>query len=153
MATDKSEPRIALILKVALFAVVLLVGVHAALTTYFDFALQGEELRKFGESKPVGLMSLREAEKERLGGGAMPIEKAMDELVRQGRKNAGSEFTPLPSKDLSALAGWSKMPAEVPTAMMIAASEDAGSPAAAGPAASTDAGAKPADAGAPKKKP
>ena len=151
MATDKSEPKIGLIFSVGLLCVVILVVVHAALTSYFNFALQGEELRKFGEVKPTALLALRAAEKDRLAAGAMPIDKAMEQVARQGRKNAPPEIAPGPSKDLAALTGWSKMPAEVPPAMMLA-EVDAGAPLATGPAMA-DGGAKPADAGAPKKKP
>jgi hypothetical protein len=151
MATDKSEPKIGLIFSVGLLCIVTLFVVHAALTSYFNFALQGEELRKFGEVKPTALLALRAAEKERLSGGAMPIDKAMDQLAHMGRRNASPEIVPGPSKDLAPLAGWSKMPAEVPTAMMLA-EVDAGAPLATEPGQGVDGGAK-SDAGAPKKKP
>jgi hypothetical protein len=159
MATDKSEPRVGLILTVGLGAVVTLISLRAALSTYFDFAVQAEELRKFGEIRPVSLLNLRAQDKERLTAGAMPIDKAMDQIARQGRKSAGPDFAPIASKDTSALHGWVKMPAEVPTAMEIASQDDAGvamdggvqaapSAMAAGPLR-----AKSIDAGAPKTKP
>lgn len=159
MATDKTEPRVGLIFKIGLFCTVLLMAVHAALTSYFNFALQGEELRKYGEIKPVALLNLRAAEKDRLNGGAMPIDKAMEQVSHEGRKNAEAAIAPVQSKDVAPLSGWSKLPLEVPPAMMAASVADAGAPAEAlsvapdAGAAHSDAGTKPAAPGAPKKKP
>ncbi len=159
MATDKSEPRVGLILKIGLAAVVTLIGFRAALSTYFDFAVQAEELRKFGEIRPASLLSLRAQDKERLNAGAMPIDKAMEQMARQGRKSAGPDFAPIASKDMSALHGWVKMPAEVPTAMEIASQDDAGVATDGGVQAAPSAlaaglaRAKSIDAGAPKAKP
>jgi len=158
MATDKSEPRVGLILKIGLAAVVTLIGFRAALSTYFDFAVQAEELRKFGEIRPASLLSLRAQDTERLNAGAMPIDKAMEQIARQGRKSAGPDFAPIASKDMSALQGWVKMPAEVPTAMEIASHDagvamDAGVQAAPSALAAGPVRAKPIDAGAPKTKP
>ncbi len=158
MATDKSEPRVGLIFKIGLLVILTLVVVHTALGAYFNSAVQAEESRKFGEIKPEALLSLREQEKERLSAGSMPIDKAMDQLARQGRKGLGPELAPTASKDMSALQGWIKMPIEVPTAM-VAASEasaiamDAGkAPPPAG--AAPDGGAmKAGDAGAATKNP
>ena len=159
MATDKTEPRVGLIFQIGGFSIVLLLAVHAALTSYFNFALQGEELRKFGEVKPVALLNLRAAEKDRLNAGAMPIDKAMEQVAHEGRKNAEPAIAPQPSKDVGPLSGWSKLPLEVPPPMMAASMADAGAPAEAlsvsadAGAAHADAGTKPAAPGAPKKKP
>ena len=160
MATDKTEPRVGLIFKVGLFCIVLLMAVHASLTSYFNFALQGEEQRKFGDIKPLALINLRAAEKDRLNGGSMPIDKAMDQVAREGRKNAEAAIAPAQSKDVAPLSGWSKLPLEVPPAMMAASLADAGAPAEAlavapdaGAPQHADAGARPAVVGAPKKKP
>jgi hypothetical protein len=160
MATDKTEPRVGLILKIGLFCIVLLMAVHASLTSYFNFALQGEELRKFGEIKHVALINLRAAEKDRLNGGSMPIDKAMEQVSHEGRKNAEPAIAPAQSKDVGPLSGWSKLPLEVPPAMMAASIADAGAPAEplavapdAGPAQHADGGAKAVPPGAPKKKP
>jgi hypothetical protein len=59
MATEKPDPNISLIFRVAVLALVTLVGTHAALVTYFDRVAQGEELRKVGSAKPEALMSGR----------------------------------------------------------------------------------------------
>jgi hypothetical protein len=160
MATDKTEPRIGLIFKIGLLCIVLLIAVHVALTSYFNFAVQGEELRKFGEIKAVALINLRAAEKDRLNGGPMPIDKAMDQVSREGRKNAEAAIAPAQSKDVAPLSGWSKLPLEVPPAMMAASMADAGAPAEAlsvaldaGAPQRADGGTKPVVVGAPKKKP
>jgi hypothetical protein len=157
MATDKTEPRTGLIFQIALLCIVLLAAVHASLTSYFNFAVQDEELRKYGEIKPVALLNLRAAEKDRLNGGSMPIDKAMEQVSREGRKNAEAAIAPAQSKDVAPLSGWTKLPLEVPPAMMAASAADAGAPAEA-PTVAPDAGAqragaKPSVVGAPKKKP
>jgi hypothetical protein len=116
MATDKSEPRVGLILQVGALAVVTLVIVHAALTTYFDRVAQAEELRKYGDLKPEALLNMRDDEKARLASGPLPIEKAMQQIVTKGRR-ASVEITPAVSKDLAPLQGWARMPAQVPSEM------------------------------------
>ncbi len=81
----------------------------------------------------------------------MPIEKAMQTIVAHGRMGASPDIMPSASRDLAPLQGWSKMPAEVPPAMMAAppATVDAGAHAVApGDAGSRTMGT---DAGAPRK--
>jgi len=148
MATDKSEPRIGLIIKVGALAVFTLIAVHAALSTYFDRMAQGEEFRKIGSAKPETLMSVRADEKQRLGSGPMPIDKAMHDLALHGRTGTSPELMPKPSMDTAPLQGWIQMPGEVP-APMLAASSQSAQPAPSASAAA-DGGAAPAsgDAGA-----
>ena len=129
MATDKSEPRVGVIFKVGILAVVTLVALRAALVTYFDRAAQAEEQRKFGDVKPEALQRLRADEKARLAGGAMPIENAMQQIAARGRMSASPDIMPTASKDLSALQGWIKMPSQVPSALAVPA-EPSASPAA-----------------------
>jgi hypothetical protein len=145
MATDKSEPRVGVILKVAAFSIVTLVAARFVLFAYFDHIAQAEEHRKIGEVKPEALLNMRADERARLTSGAMPIDRAMQQFVAKGR-NASPDIVPSASRDVSALQGWSKMPAEVPSPMM-APESDAG--AVAQPMA--DAGrAAAADGSAPK---
>lgn len=141
MATDKSEPRVGVILKVGALAVATLIGVHASLVAYFDHIAQAEEHRKFGEVTPEALLSERASEKERLSSGPVPIEKAMHELAAHGR-TASPEIMPSASKDLAPLQGWSRMPAEVPPAMT-APAEPAAAPSA-NASTAADASAPPA---------
>ena len=141
MATDKSEPRVGLIFKLGLFAILTLAVIRGALSTYFNLAVEGERLRKFGEIRPEALMSLRASEKERLSSGAMPIDKAMDQLAQKGRKSVGPNLMPTSSRDVAPLQGWTKMPVDVPPAMMVPPADPQNS-------ASADAGPAPARAGA-----
>jgi hypothetical protein len=117
MATDKSEPRVGLILKVGVLSIALLIGVHAFLVSYFDEVARAEEHRKMGDVKPEALLSARADAKARLNSGAMPIDKAMQQLAQRGRMEASPMLTPSASKDVAPLAGWSKMPSVVPPSM------------------------------------
>jgi hypothetical protein len=170
MATDKSEPRVGLIINVGLISVCTVVAVRIALGSYFDQVAQAEMSRKIGQAKPEALMELRTDEHARLMGGPMPIAQAMETLAKKGRSmTAIPEIAPTVSHDMSPLQGWTKMPIDVPAPMMAAAASASAAaaatpeaPAADGgvaPAAAPDAGAnatpsnaKPADAGAGKKK-
>jgi hypothetical protein len=147
MATDKSPPRAGLILKGSVIAIATLIATHSALVAYFDHYAQAEEQRKFGDMKPEALMSLREAEKERLHAGPVPIDKAMQQLAAGGR-TASPDIMPTASKDLAALQGGTLMPSQVPPEMTSAQAAPAPS---AQP--SVDAGAAPAPAAPPKGKP
>jgi hypothetical protein len=156
MATDKSEPRIGLIIKVALVVMVTLVILRAALTSYFDQLVQAEQDRKIVAAKPEALTSVRADEQDRLHNGPMPIDQAMHELAVKGR---GPDFMPVVSRDLAPLQGWARMPIQPPS-LMIAASQDGGTSTDAiadgGPPAPSTAGTsapKVPDAGASKKKP
>ena len=118
MATDKSEPRIGLIVKVGALSVATLLAVHAVLTAYFDDIAQAEEHRKFGDVQPEALLSERADEQARLTSGPMPIDKAMQQLAARGRMAASPDIVPSASRDVAPLQGWSRMPAEVPAAML-----------------------------------
>lgn len=139
MATDKSQPRVGLIFKIAAFSIATLIVVHAALVAYFDDVARAEEYRKFGDVKPEALMSVRANERGRLGSGAVPIDKAMQQIAARGRNAASPDIMPSASKDVAPLQGWSKMPAEVPPAMTAPEPPSA--------LATGDAGLAPPDAG------
>ncbi len=117
MATDKSEPRVVLIMKIAVFAILALVVIRTALVSYFDKVARAEEQRKVGDLKPEALMNVRADERARLSAGAMPIDKAMHDVAAHGRMAASPDIMPSASRDLAPLAGWSQMPADVPSAM------------------------------------
>ncbi len=118
MATEKAEPQTGLILKVGALAVVTLLVVHAGLVAYFDSIATAEEQRKFGDAKPAALTSLRADEQQRLNAGPMPIDKAMQQMVAQGRMGMSPMVVPSNSRDVAPLQGWSKMPSEAPSAMI-----------------------------------
>src|SRR5579864_7665459 len=98
MATDKSEPRVGLIMQIACASIVALVATHAALTSYFDKIASAEEHRKFGDVKPEALMAQRDEEKARLSSGPTPIAKAMQEIAQRGRTEASPAIVPSASK-------------------------------------------------------
>jgi len=118
MATEKSEPNTGLILKVVVFAVVTLLLIRSGLVAYYDDAAKAEEQRKWGDAKPVALMSLRADEQQRLTSGPMPIDKAKEQMAAQGRMGVSPMIAPSISRDVAPLQGWSKMPGEAPSAMM-----------------------------------
>jgi hypothetical protein len=146
MATDKSPVRFALIVKVGAIAIATLIVLRVALESYFDHFVQLEEHHKVGEAKPESLMSLRADEAQRLATGSMPIEAAMQTLAKRGRMAMSPEIAPTASRDVGPLAGWVKMPSEVPAPMEAAA--DAG----AAPKATAEAADAATDA-APSKTP
>lgn len=154
MATDNSEPRVGLISKIGVSAIVVLLATRALLTAYFDRETQAELQRKVGSAKPEALMNLRASEGTRLSSGAMPIDKAMAQLTSRGRMGLGPELAPSASKDLAPLQGWVKMPSEVPPAMTASATPPEVRPGDAGAALSTfaDARARGTDGGAVKNK-
>ena len=90
----------------------------ALLNTYFDQIASAEESRKFGQVVPQALLNLRADEEQRLTGGPMPVDKAMQAIVARGRMGASPDIMPSASRDLAPMQGWSKMPVEVPPAMM-----------------------------------
>jgi hypothetical protein len=139
MATDKSEPRVGLIFRIAFLVIVSLVCIRAALNSYFDQIASAEEQRKFGDIVPQALNDLRADEQKRLTEGPMPVEQAMKEIAAKGRKDVSPDVMPSASaaRDIGPLQGWQKMPSEVPPAMTATAAPEPV------PAA------VPADAGAP----
>ena len=136
MAIDKSEPRTGLIFRIGLLVVGLLIGTRALLNTYFDQIASAEESRKIGQVVPQALVNLRADEEQRLTGGPMPVDRAMQAIVARGRMGASPDIMPSASRDLAPMQGWSKMPIDVPAPMMAPPPEtsDAGAPAAAPPA-------------------
>jgi hypothetical protein len=116
MAIDKSEPRIGIILQVALIAIVTLFAVRAVLNSYFDHMTRVEEARKV--APPEALRSVRADEEQRLKTGAMSIDVAMQTLATKGRMNASPDIAPsAKTKDVAPLQGWVKLPGTVPPAM------------------------------------
>jgi len=150
MAIDKSEPKVGLIFRIGLLVVGLLIGIRALLNSYFVEIASAEESRKIGQVVPQSLINLRADEEQRLTGGPMPVDQAMQALVAKGRTGASPDIMPSASRDMGPMQGWSKLPLEVPPAMMAAPVDaaDAGAPAATPPG---DAGAHTTGPGAPRK--
>jgi hypothetical protein len=149
MATDKSEPKMGIIFRIAILLIITVLGTRWALMSYFDDMARGEFHRKMGEAASPGLVSLRASERERLMSGSLPISAAMQHMATQGRANVSPDIAASASHDTAPVAGWSKMTNEVPAAMTAPPPP----PPADSAAASPDAGAKlPVDAGAPARK-
>jgi len=146
MASDKSDPRVGLILQVGLLAIVTLLGTRAFLQAYFDRMERAEITRKLGTND--SLISLRAEEKQQLSGGAMPIDKAMQMLATKGRLNASPEIMPSASKDRAPLEGWTRLPGQVPTAFAVPPPEPVPAP-----SASTAPSTAPSATPAPSQKP
>jgi hypothetical protein len=146
MTSDKSDPRVGLIVQVGVLAIVTLIVTHMTLSAYFDRVNRAEVQRKVGV--PEALMSLRADEKERLNAGAMPIDQAMQTLSTKGRMAASPDIMPSASKDLAPLQGWTKLPGQVPAAMN--APPPVSPPAPPPPSASAAPSAAPASSAKPK---
>ena len=100
MAIDKSEPRVGLIFRIGLLVVGLLIAIRALLNSYFVEIASAEESRKFGQIVPQPLLNLRADEEQRLTGGPMPIDQAMQAMVARGRMGASPDIMPSASRDL-----------------------------------------------------
>jgi hypothetical protein len=150
MASDKSDPRVGLILQVGVLAIVTLLGTRAFLQAYFDRAERAEIARKMGT--PDSLISLRAEEKQALNAGPVPIDKAMQMMAAKGRMNASPDIMPSASKDKAPLEGWTKLPGQVPPAFALPPPEPPPAPSASASAAPA-ASAAPSAAPAPSQRP
>jgi hypothetical protein len=154
MASDKSDPRVGLILQVGLLAIVTLLATRAVLQAYFDRMERAEITRKIGTND--SLVSLRAEEKQQLSAGSMPIDKAMQLLATKGRMNTSPDIMPSASKDKAPLEGWTKLPGQVPPAFALPPAEPPPAPSAspsAAPGASAVPSAAPSAAPAPSQRP
>jgi hypothetical protein len=159
MATDNSPPRIRIILTVAFSSLVILVTLNYVFRSYF--IMMTEEVEHEHLWKPVELIKLHEGEEKNLTSGALPIQRAMQELAQHGREGSAglkqyADITPEPSNDLGAMVGWIRSPNQaVIDAINASAANDGGAPDQA--AVTTDGGAAPMaaglDAGRPPMKP
>lgn len=134
MATDKTEPKVGLIVKIGVLAIVSVVGVRIGLVSYFRASLAEERQRKYEMQQPDILQKVRDDEAKAMGN----VEASMKAMAG-GQRAAGIE--PKQSNDMAPMEGWRLMPRPVPAAP--AEVPDAGAPAT---AAVEDAGA--ADSGA-----
>ena len=165
MATDSSPVQNKLIIAVGGLTIVTLVGLKFVFDSYYASMI--DEVNRTKLAPTTELTSHREAEKKRLSGGVMPIEKAMAELASKGREAPdalGSDLAPRQSDDLGPMTGWvrlpkaaphSDLPAPVPHAMDVVAG-DAGAttlPLPTAPAAGDAGAAPPTPHGEPPKPP
>lgn len=123
MATDKSEPKTALILQLGVFIVVLLIGIRFSLVSYFNGAMDAEYDQKVASHKSEPLAALRAQEQKSLSGGAMPIDKAMTLVATKPRDQLGQEVAPQQSEDLAPMIGWGLTPRPEPVVVHIAVTD------------------------------
>ena len=117
MATDKSEPKVGLIFKVAAISIVSLIGLRMGLVTYFHF---WEDKLKAEANNPVGgspdLAMVRANEKS-LTDSPMPIANAMKMMSSTDRMRIAAVMPQHPidggPDDMRAVTDcWSKMPCD-----------------------------------------
>ncbi len=118
MATDATDPRVGLIVRIGIIAIGTLVVTHLGITAYFDDLAKAETYRKVGSIKPEALMAARADEQQRLSSGPMPIDKSMQLMVAKGRMGLAPELAPSASRDIAPLQGWMQMPSDVPPTMI-----------------------------------
>jgi hypothetical protein len=108
MATDKSEPKIGNIVKVAVTGIVALVAIRIGLVTYFHNVIDTERNTKYVQmGKPQELHDLRSDEAKRLAG----IDQSMQMLATKGRMEPGIEpQQPKAENAKDTLVGWMQMP-------------------------------------------
>lgn len=133
---DDTPPRNRVIAAYTALAVMTLIGLKFVFDSYLDASRRSVRTEQLRTSQATAaLEEYRERQRERLAGGAMPIERAMSELARRGR-NAFPLIRPAPSQDLDPLRGWAQLPREPAAAgpTLTASSPAASSPAASSPA-------------------
>ena len=123
MAVDTTPPRSKLIFIAAGICVATLIVLKFILDSYFVVETEKEVAEKVLTRAPVEIDALRKQQEALLRGGAMPIDRAIAAIAKQGRK-ADESIEARPSDDTGALVGWAELPNEVeePKAKEIAAS-------------------------------
>src|SRR5947209_5269424 len=113
MATDKSEPRVGLIVKVAGLAIVVFIGVRFGLVSYFEGVQDDIRAKQAAEEEHPELDQVRQREQS-LDKGPTPISNAMQTLANTDRSRKGiNGIDPQPSNDMRAVTDcWAKMPCD-----------------------------------------
>lgn len=112
MAHEKSAPNTRTILIAAIISVVTLGLLDMGLKSYYIIMFEDEEERKVLHVPTTQLNKLREAEQQRLGAGAIPIDKAMRDLAARGldnstpRKIGNVDLVPESSNEQAPMVGW-----------------------------------------------
>ena len=115
---DDSPPQLRIIVGYSIFAVLCLVGLKFGFDSYLDTSrISVRRLHLAGSHTVAALEEYRDAQRSKLGGGAMPVERAVQELGRRGR-GAFPLIRPVESTDLDPLRGWSQLPREVPASAL-----------------------------------
>nr|MDQ3032913.1 hypothetical protein [Myxococcota bacterium] len=111
---DDTPPRNRVIMTYTVLAVITLVGLSFVFDSYIDVSRRGVRREHLAESQAgLVLEAYREEQYERLARGPMPIERAMEELVRRDRR-ALPLIRPTASDDQGPLQGWTQLPRAYP---------------------------------------
>jgi len=115
---DDSPPRLRMIVGYSVFSILCLVGLKFSFDSYLDTSrIAVRRLHLTGSHTVAALEEYRDAQRSELGGGAMPVDRAIQELGRRGR-GAFPLIRPVESTDLDPLRGWSQLPREVPASAL-----------------------------------
>ncbi|AKF06456.1 hypothetical protein [Sandaracinus amylolyticus] len=118
---DDTPPRNRVIFTYTVLAVITLIGLKYVFDSYMDVSRRDRRRENIEESRTTAeLAEYRESQREALRGGAMPVDRAIDELGRRGR-GAFPLIRPAASQDLDPLRGWQQLPRELPAALAPAA--------------------------------
>jgi hypothetical protein len=147
MAADNSPPRIQPIAITAFIAVLVLVGLKFVFDSYYLAMFEAEEYRKVGSVEPSQLLALRAAEKKSFAAAPVPIDRAID-LVVKGRADPmpdpkAGDITPQPSADNAPLIGWASLGRVAPAAPAGAPSSEPAGGASPAPATSASGASAP----------
>jgi len=109
MATERTEPRIGLIVGLTLLAVCIFFGLRAYLVSYF-YMIADDEIAAKAAGVPRArrlLAQTRQREQTTLNAGTTPLVAAVAAI---GSGERPAVVAPRPSDDLSAMQGWGLMP-------------------------------------------
>lgn len=140
---DDTPPRNRVIATYTVLAVITLAGLKFVFDSYMDTSRRAVRAEHISDSHTAETLdAYREQQAQRLSGGAMPIERAVQELGRRGR-SAFPLIRPTPSEDLDPMRGWTQLPRELPAGAEPVVAPEAAAPEAAAPEAAAPEAAAP----------
>ena len=107
MAAEKTDPKIGLIVGVAVASIGTFLGLHSLLVSYYDIEEHAELQAKILGQPAADLHRQRDSERTRLENGAVPITQAMELMARGGRPQV---IEPTGSVDFAPMQGWMQRP-------------------------------------------
>ncbi|GAB4198008.1 MAG: hypothetical protein OHK0013_06690 [Sandaracinaceae bacterium] len=112
---DDTPPRNGVIFFYTVLVVLTLICLKFVMDSFLDSSRRAIRAQHLERSRANELLAEhREREREALGSGEMPIDRAMRELAQRGR-GAFPQVRPFPSTDRGALEGWNRRgPTEAP---------------------------------------
>ncbi len=108
---DKTDTNNRLIFGVTALTLATMLALKFVLSSYFNQMVDEEQGRKSLRRPASEIARLRESEGQRLTGGRLPIDRAMENLAREGRMGSAL-VAPVPSTDMAPMTGWIAAPSE-----------------------------------------